>query len=187
MVLSIPLSVLPTKMLNNTQYRSLRDPSHHLSPPGHQVIGCISLSETSIQFLTHQMFYPSVSPQSRDKDVVWDSIKCFAQGQVDYVSHSSPIHKCCNPIMRFTKLGRHNLSLVKLCWLSPIISLSSIRLSIVSRTICSTILPGTEVRLTGFRITVPFESFLKMRLMSPFFNHWKLYQFKWSNISFNLY
>ena len=40
-----------------------------------------------------------MSPHFRDKDVVWDSIKCFAQVQVDDISHSSLNHQCCNPMV----------------------------------------------------------------------------------------
>jgi len=45
-------------------------------------------------------------------------------------------------------LIRHNLPLVKPCWLSPVTSLLSMCLSMVSRRICFIILPGTEVTLT---------------------------------------
>jgi len=40
-----------------------------------------------------------MSLQSRDKDVVWDSVNCFAQVQVGDVSCSPLIHQCCNPIV----------------------------------------------------------------------------------------
>ena len=39
-----------------------------------------------------------MSLQFRDKDVVWDSVKCFAQVQVDDVSCSSLIHHCYNSV-----------------------------------------------------------------------------------------
>ena len=38
-----------------------------------------------------------MSLQFRDKDVKWDSDKCFAQVKVDDISCSSLIHQCCNP------------------------------------------------------------------------------------------
>ncbi|GAB0210109.1 highly reducing polyketide synthase PKS6 [Grus japonensis] len=49
-----------------------------------------------------------------------------------------------NPSEKATKFVRHDLPLVKPCWLSPITSLFSMCLSIVSRRVCSMILPGTE-------------------------------------------
>lgn len=33
----------------------------------------------------------------RDKDIIWDSVKCFAQVHVNGVNCSSPIHQSCNP------------------------------------------------------------------------------------------
>ncbi|KAJ7428319.1 Polyadenylate-binding protein-interacting protein 1 [Pitangus sulphuratus] len=41
----------------------------------------------------------SMPLQFRDKDVVWDSVKHFAQVQVDDISCSSLIYHCCNPII----------------------------------------------------------------------------------------
>lgn len=43
--------------------------------------------------------FRSPSLQFRDKDIMGDSIKCFAQVQVDDVNCSSPIHQCCNLIV----------------------------------------------------------------------------------------
>ena len=40
-----------------------------------------------------------MSLQFRDRHVMWDSVKCFAQVQVDDVSFSSLIHQCCNPLV----------------------------------------------------------------------------------------
>ena len=48
-----------------------------------------------------------------------------------------------------TEFIRCDLPLGKPCWLSLIISLFSMCLSIISRRICSMMLLGTEVRLTG--------------------------------------
>ena len=38
-----------------------------------------------------------MSLQFRDKDVMWDRVKCFTQAQVDDVGCSSLIHQCHNP------------------------------------------------------------------------------------------
>lgn len=35
----------------------------------------------------------------RDKNVVWDSTKCFAEVQADGISHSSLIHQYCNAVV----------------------------------------------------------------------------------------
>jgi len=40
-----------------------------------------------------------MSLQFRDRDVVWDSVTCFAQVQVDNVICSSLTHQRCNPIV----------------------------------------------------------------------------------------
>ena len=40
-----------------------------------------------------------MSLQFRDKDVMQDSVKCFAQIQVDDVSCSSLIHHHCKPVL----------------------------------------------------------------------------------------
>ncbi|GAB0203604.1 hypothetical protein GRJ2_002826000 [Grus japonensis] len=49
------------------------------------------------------------------------------------------------PSQKATKFARHDLPLVKPCWLSPVTSLFSKCLSIVSRRICSLILMGKEL------------------------------------------
>ena len=53
------------------------------------------------------------------------------------------------PSQEATRLVRHDLPLVKSCWLSQITSLYCMCLNIASRRMCSMIFPGTEVRLTG--------------------------------------
>ena len=40
-----------------------------------------------------------MSLQFRDKGVMWDSVRCFAQVQAGDISCSSLIHQCCNPIV----------------------------------------------------------------------------------------
>ena len=62
--------------------------------------------------------------------------KAFTEVQIDKISGSS------GPL-------RQDLPLVKLCWLSHVISLCSMCFSTASRRICSVIFHGTEVRLTG--------------------------------------
>jgi len=89
-----------------------------------------------------------MSFQFRDKDITRDSVECLAQVQVDDVSCPPFVHQHCNPIID-TKLVRHDLPLVKPCWLCQITSLLFMCLSMVLRRICSIILLGTEVRLTG--------------------------------------
>jgi len=32
---------------------------------------------------------------------VWDSVKCFAQGQVDAIRCSFLVHQCCNPVAEY--------------------------------------------------------------------------------------
>ena len=72
------------------------------------------------------------------------------------------------PSEKDTKLVRHDLPLVKPCWLSPVTSLLSMCLSVISRRICSIILPGTEMRLTVLQFPrSSFFPFLKMGVMLP--------------------
>jgi len=67
-------------------------------------------------------------------------------------------------------LVRQDLPLVKPCWLFHITFLSSECPSIAPRRICSTIFPGTKVRLTGQQFPgSSFLPFLKMSAMLPFF------------------
>jgi len=63
----------------------------------------------------------SMSLQFRLKDVTWDSVNCFAQVQIGDIS--------CSFIKFVTKFVRHDLLLVKLCWLSRIASLFPITTS----------------------------------------------------------
>ncbi|KAK4829762.1 hypothetical protein QYF61_006486 [Mycteria americana] len=66
-----------------SQHRPLRNATHHWSPLGYQAIDRNSLSVT-IQPIPYPLSGPSVksmSLQFRDKDVVQDSVKCFAQVQ----------------------------------------------------------------------------------------------------------
>jgi len=78
-----------------------------------------------------------------------------------------------------TRLVRQDLPLVKPCWLLHVTSLSAVCLSIASRRICSTIFPGTEVRLTGQQF--PESSFLPFLKMGPIL--FKHISFAWSRRS----
>jgi len=74
------------------------------------------------------------------------------------------------PSYKATSLVSQDLPLMKPCWLSQITSLSSLSLSIAFRRICSTIFPGTEVRLTSQSFPGPcFLPFLKMGAVFPFY------------------
>ncbi|KAK4831140.1 hypothetical protein QYF61_015443 [Mycteria americana] len=67
-----------------SQYRPLRNATPHWSPLGYRATGCNTLSVT-IQPIPYPPSGPSLKSmplQCRDKDVVQDSVKCFAQVQV---------------------------------------------------------------------------------------------------------
>ena len=84
-----------------SQYRPLRNTTHHWSPLGHRAIDHHSFSET-IQPIPSPPSGSSVKPMSlqiRDKDVVQDSVKSFAHVQVGDISCSSLIHQHCNTIV----------------------------------------------------------------------------------------
>ena len=60
--------------------------------------------------------------------------------------------------------------IVKLCWLSQITSSSYMSLNVASRSICSVIFPGTDVKLTGLVFPGSFYfPFLKIRVTFTFF------------------
>ena len=86
----------------------------HWSPPGHWVVDRKSLSMTilPVPYLPSGLSIQSMSLQFRDKDVVRDSVKCFAQVQVDDDSYSSLIHQCCNPIIEGHHIFQARLSLL---------------------------------------------------------------------------
>jgi len=64
------------------QYRPLRHTTRHWSPPGHQAIDCNSLSASiePVPYPTSGPAVKSMSFQLRDKDIMWDSVECLAQG-----------------------------------------------------------------------------------------------------------
>ena len=170
---SVPLSVFLTKMLNNT--------GPYTDPWGMPLITGFHLDiepfittfwvQPSSQFLIFCVIYPSIksmSLQFKDKDFMWDSVTCSAQVQVDDVCCCSLIHQCSNPIIEGHQICQAQFALTEAMLAvtsPPVISLFSMCLYIVSSRICSMILPGTEVRLTG--PTSAFLSFLNTGLMSP--------------------
>jgi len=72
------------------QHRPLKNTTCHWSALGPQAVDRNSLSET-IQPISYLLSGPSVKSmtlQFRDNDVMWDSVKCFAQTQADDISCS---------------------------------------------------------------------------------------------------
>lgn len=59
-----------------------------------------------------------------------------------------------SPFQKDTKIDRHDLPLVKPYWLSQITYLFSTCLNIVSRRVCSMVLPSTKVRLASFKVSI---------------------------------
>lgn len=144
----IPVS--PTKMLNNT--------GSNTDPWGAPLIwsphGRWAMDRNSLNANIQPILYPSRGPSVKSaslsltgKDVVQDSIKGFAQVQAT-ISCCSLIHQCCSPIIEGHQVCQ--------AWFAPgearlavTNHLFSMCLSIISRSICSTVLPGMLVRLTG--------------------------------------
>ncbi|PKU36589.1 hypothetical protein llap_13111 [Limosa lapponica baueri] len=134
---------------HQSQYRPLRNTTHHWSPLGHQAIDRNSLSAT-----IHPIPYPpsgpsvkSMSLQFRDKDIMWDRVKCFAQVQVDDTSCSSLIHQRCN-----LTVEDHQIYQAQFAFSEAMLTVTSHLLVFqcvltVSRRICSMISLATEVRL----------------------------------------
>ena len=95
------------------QYQPLRHITCHWSPPGHRATDCNSVS-ASIKPVPYPASGPSVkslSLQFRDKDIMWDSVKCLAQVHVDDVSCPSFVHQHCNPIIQGYQVGQAQFAL----------------------------------------------------------------------------
>lgn len=91
--------------------------------------------QPSSQFLTHQAVHPSHPCLSkRDKNIMCDGIKYFAQVRVHHICWSFLIHQQCNPAPEGYQM-RQALShgTVKPQWLSPTTSLFSMCPSTASR------------------------------------------------------
>lgn len=61
-----------------------------------------------------------MSLQYRDKDVVWDSVTCFAQVQADEASHSSLIHYLCNSVTEGHRICQALFAFSEACHKSPL-------------------------------------------------------------------
>lgn len=92
------------------QYQPLRNTSHHWLHLDIEPL-TIHWAQSSSQFLIHIV----VPLQFRDKDVLQDSVKCFAQVQINDISFISLTQWCCYSTVESTKFGRYDLPLVKLC------------------------------------------------------------------------
>lgn len=114
----------------------------------------------------------SVKPvflQFRDKD----NVKHFVQIKVSDIVTLPSSTNAVTPLWKATRLVRHDLPLVRLCWLSLIASLFSMCFSTNSRGTRS-ILPDINVTLTS-SLGLPFLFlFLEMGLHFPFYNQWEL-------------
>ena len=126
--------------------------SCHRSPFGRWAIDHNSLS-VAIQPIPYPASGPSIKFNFLlfgDQDVRWDDVKHFAQVQVDDVSCSFFICWCCNSIIKGHQVCQAWLALgeTTLVTTNCLIFIFDC-LSRASRKICSMILPGTEVGLTG--------------------------------------
>ncbi|RMC04474.1 hypothetical protein DUI87_18919 [Hirundo rustica rustica] len=65
----------------------------------------ISLTTQTIPYPLGSPSTKSVSPQSRDEDVMWDSIKCFAEVWIDDITHSSLLHQNHNSVTEGHQTG----------------------------------------------------------------------------------
>lgn len=125
--------------------------SNHWSPPGYRAID-YNFSGAAIQTISypewsnHQIH---VSLPFQKKGYCVGQYEMLCTSQVDDISCPSLI-QCHNYTVEGHQICQAwFIPLVKSCWLSPVNSLFSLCLSIVLRTICSMLLPGTELRRTG--------------------------------------
>jgi len=157
---------------HQSQYRPLRDTTHHWSRSGHWAIDHHSLC-TILEPVCHPsnnllikfsgkywwmivldklegLLYPwrfydsmkSIPFQFWEMDVVGNCVKGFRWHRWFFPYPFRQLH-------HRRRLLRQDLPLVKPCWLPGITYLSSMCLSIASRRICSMIFTGTEMRLIG--------------------------------------
>lgn len=89
-------------------------------------LGHAALNHNSLSATIQPVPYPASDPcvkyttvQLRDKDVLWDSVKCFAGVQVDDICCSSLINQALNPSQKVATFVGHSLPSVKSCKLSP--------------------------------------------------------------------
>lgn len=139
--------------------------------PRHSGIDCSCLDATSqstFHPLTSHPFIKSISLQFRDKDIVWDFVKCFMEIHADDICCLSLVHLYSHFIIhKATRLVRHELHLVKLCWLSQITSLLSICPSTASRRTCSFQAwrsQGAGAMLQGWRVEETMSCFSRIQL-----------------------
>ncbi|KAK4832092.1 hypothetical protein QYF61_020707 [Mycteria americana] len=94
----------------------LRNATRHWSPLGHRAVDHNSLSATiqPMPYPPSGLSVKSMSLQFRDKDVMWDSVKCFAQVRVDdgfipwYSTKQIPEEvKVCSPEVQGSELALH--------------------------------------------------------------------------------
>jgi len=131
----------------------VEDTVHHWPPPEHRAV-----AHNTVIVTIQPTFYPSHSPafksislQLSNKDVVWDHLKGLEQVQVATSAaflYPPMLSLHCRRHQTSQTLTGQELPLVK-CWLSQITSSSYMCLSISSKRICSTIFPGTDMKLTG--------------------------------------
>jgi len=76
-------------------------------------------------------------------------VKGITKVQRDGISGSSLVYRHSYIIIKRRNVGHTDMSSVKPCWLSHITSLSSMCLSVSSRSIYSMMFFSTEMRLTG--------------------------------------
>ncbi|KAK4832903.1 hypothetical protein QYF61_026546 [Mycteria americana] len=129
-----------------SQYQPLRNTTHHWYPLGHRAIDCNSLSAT-IQPIPYPPSSPSIksmSLQFRDKDVVWDSVKCFAQVQLKTLKVTERLERVH---WRTTKIGLENLAYEERLKEVALFSLEKKRL----RIIFLYVLPGLKAVINLWR------------------------------------
>lgn len=84
---------------HQSQCQLLRVTTCNWSPHGHQAVDHKSLSIRTIPYPLNSLSIKSIPLLFRDKDVMWDSVECFSQLQID-ISCSSLTHQCYNPITK---------------------------------------------------------------------------------------
>lgn len=143
----------PTKILNSN--------SPILTPEEHQasLVSTKTLSyslqlwvwpfECGLQPVLYSLSGQSIKSMCfhfQNMDVMWDSVKCFAQVQIDDVSSSSLIHQCCHLIVESNQICQVLFSLNEvMCAVASHLCV----FHVPYHRICFMILPGTEVKMIG--------------------------------------
>lgn len=146
--------------------------SYHLSLMSIRTLSrllCSSGCDRPTTFINLMVLSWNLSLQFREKDLLGGL--CQRLYAISDTSVALPLYpNVVTPSKKPTSLVKQDFLLLKLCWLSPVSSLSSMCLNASPRRISSMIFPGRDVRLTSRKFPgFSFLPFLIMGTVIPLF------------------